>query len=164
MRRFRRAHSRTRARGILLLGVDERKGFAPAEPFNLDRVRDQFVSDIGDGGATNTKLTNPPHNQMERVDVDGAQVLAVSILELHQRLKPCYITARGIQAGSYKRVDNKNERLSPTKIYKLASILVPSSTFLKSSCRGRLRRLLAVGKVVATAPATSKKRRYLLAR
>lgn len=113
--------------GILLLGVDERKGFAPAAPFDLDRVRDQFVSGIGDGGATNAKLTNPPHYQMERVDIDGAQVLAVSVCELDPRLKPCYITARGIQAGSYKRVDDKDVRLSPTEIYELASILVPSS-------------------------------------
>ena len=34
--------------------------------------------------------------------------------------------ARGVQGGSYKRVDDKDIRLSPSELYEMQSVLVPS--------------------------------------
>lgn len=112
--------------GIILLGVDEKSGFRPAPGFDIDKVRDQFVSGIGDGGVMGVRLTNPPHYEMSRQDFEGSQVLAIEVSELDDRLKPCFITARGIQNGSYKRVDDKDIRLSPTEVYALQNLLIPS--------------------------------------
>lgn len=111
--------------GLFILGLDERKGFTPAEGFNLDRVRDQFVAGIGDGGQP-SKLAHPPRYEMKRETVDGSLVLLIEINELDIREKPCYIVSRGIQAGSYKRVDDEDIRLSPSELYEMQSILLPS--------------------------------------
>ena len=43
------------AGGLLLLGLDENDGaFAPAQHFDINRVRDQFVTGMGDGGPCRT--------------------------------------------------------------------------------------------------------------
>lgn len=112
--------------GLLLLGLDERHGFVPARGFDFARVRDQFVSGIGDGGADNALLANPPHYHLERFDVGGSQILAVTIRENDVQQKPCYILRRGMQGGSYKRVDDKDIRLSPAEVFELQGLLVPS--------------------------------------
>ena len=112
--------------GVILLGLDERNGFAPALGFDIDKVRDQFVSGIGDGGITGVRLTNPPQYEMSRREFEGGQALVIEIAEVDPRLKPCFITARGIQSGSYKRVDDKDIRLSPTEVYALQNLLIPS--------------------------------------
>lgn len=42
--------------GVLLLGLDERNGFSPAEHFDIDKVRDQFIEGIGDGGVSGPRI------------------------------------------------------------------------------------------------------------
>ena len=111
--------------GLLLLGVSEKDGFAPAENFDADRVRDQFVSGIGDGGG-GSRVTNPPRYHINRMNLDGTQVLAIEVFESDASLKPCYITERGVQAGSFKRIDDKDIRLSPAEIYELQHVLTLS--------------------------------------
>lgn len=112
--------------GTILLGVDERHGFHPASGFDLEKVRDQFVSGIGDGGRDNTLLANPPRYSMQRLEFEGTQLLAIEVLQNDVLNKPCFILRRGIQGGSYKRVDDKDIQLSPTEVYELQNALVPS--------------------------------------
>ena len=113
------------AGGLIICGLSEKAGFTPLERFDLDRVRDQFVTGIGDGGQP--ALVSPiTHYQLQRGIVDGRPVLLIDIAELSIRDKPCYIVARGVQAGSYKRVDDKDIRLSATELYELQSALIPS--------------------------------------
>lgn len=50
----------------------------------------------------------------------------VRIFELELKAKPCYIGARGVQNGSYKRVDDKDIKMSPAELYELQSALLPS--------------------------------------
>lgn len=109
--------------GTLLLGVSEKDGFAPVADFPADRICDQFVSGMGDGGAAGF-LTNPPEYRIDRAVYDGRTVLLIHIDELPATQKPCYITARGVQAGSYKRVDDKDVRLSANELYALQSATV----------------------------------------
>ena len=111
--------------GTLMLGLDENNGFSPAQGFDIDRTIDQFVSGIGDGGGEG-KLHNAPHYEIERHELDGAQILVIEISELDIHLKPCYMVKRAIQNGSYKRVDDKDIRLSLTEIYEMQNALVPS--------------------------------------
>ena len=113
------------AGGIIILGLSELAGFAPVPDFNLDRVRDQFVAGMGDGGQRSS-VSNPPEYEVARRRVDGKQVLVIQIRELDLALKPCYVTAHGIQNGSYKRVDDKDIHLSAAELYGLQGALLPS--------------------------------------
>lgn len=108
------------AGGTLLLGISESDGFAPVSDFQTHKVCDQFVSGMGDGGSPGF-LSNPPEYAIERVPLGEEVVLAIRIHELSAAQKPCYITARGVQAGSYKRIDDKDVRLSPNELYSMQS-------------------------------------------
>ena len=113
------------AGGLIICGIDEEVEFAPVAQFDLDRVRDQFVEGVGDGGSASV-VAHPPHYELSRGMVDGSQVLLIEVEELGIQEKPCYIVARGVQGGSYKRVDDKDIRLSPSELYEMQSVLVPS--------------------------------------
>ena len=103
------------AGGLIILGLNEAEGFVPSANFAIDRVRDQFVSGIGDGGSA-AVVTHAPRYELDRGEVDGLQVLLVRIFELELKAKPCYIGARGVQNGSYKRVDDKDIKMSPAEL------------------------------------------------
>ena len=111
--------------GLIILGLNEEEGFTPAKGFDVDRVLDQFVTGMGDGGQP-SKLTNPPQYELERRDFEGAQILLISVKEVDARYKPCFVSDRGIQNGSYKRVDDKDIKLSATEIYELQNAVIPS--------------------------------------
>lgn len=112
--------------GVLLLGLSEKEGFAPAAGFNVEKAVRQLVSGMGDAGS-GALLTNPPSYSIERHLLDDQPVLAVAIRPLDLPLRPCFITDRGIQAGSYKRIDDRDVRLSPTEIYSMLNVFRPSS-------------------------------------
>ena len=108
--------------GVLILGVSEKDGFTPVPDFAIDRVCDQLVSGMGDGGGEG-RLTSPPHYTIERERVAGMDVLVIAIDELGPSQKPCYITAQGVLGGSYKRVDDKDIKLSANEVYLLQSAM-----------------------------------------
>lgn len=118
--------------GTLLLGIDEEAGFKLAAGFQLELVRDQFVEGIGSGGVTGKKVENPPQYTLERVDFEGGQVLVIGLSEVEDRFKPCFIVSRGITNGSYKRVDDKDIKLSATEVYELQHLLTVSDADQKS--------------------------------
>ncbi|ALJ18637.1 ATP-binding protein [Microbacterium sp. No. 7] len=114
------------AGGRILLGLSEEDGFTPAQGFDIDVVRDQFVEGIGDGGAQGAKLTNPPAYGMVRATVDGHPVLIITIAPNQPGNKPCFVTAKGLPGGAYKRVDDKDIKLSAPEVFELQHELVPS--------------------------------------
>ena len=113
--------------GTVIFGLDEKRGFTVVPGFALDKVRHQFVMGIGDGGADNCVMVNPPQYELERVDFEGSQVLVVELGETDPRLKPCYIRRKGLANGAYKRVDDEDVKLSAAEIYELENALKPSS-------------------------------------
>lgn len=106
--------------GVILLGISEKEGFIPVENFQIDNVCDQFMAGMGDGG-TEGKLTNPPEYHIERPIYKEKAVLEIRISESDLAHKPCYITKRGLQGGSYKRIDDKDIKLSLNEIYSIQS-------------------------------------------
>lgn len=106
--------------GTILLGVSEKDGFSPVPGFQIDKVEDQFVVGMGDGGQPG-RLTSPPEYRLRRCMLEGLPVLLVEVDELPMSEKPCYITARGVLGGSYKRVDGKDVKLSANEVYSLQS-------------------------------------------
>jgi ATP-dependent DNA helicase RecG len=105
--------------GTLVLGLAERDGFAVVPDFDLDRVRDQFIDGMGDGNVLGTRLTNPPTYRVFRLAVDDRPVLAIEIDENSPGHKPCYVSAKGLVGGAYKRIDDKDVKLSATEIFEL---------------------------------------------
>lgn len=70
-------------------------------------------------------MTHERHeHRVDRVACGGSAVLVVRIDELPDGQKPCYMTARGMQGGSYKRVDDKDVRLSANELYAIQSATV----------------------------------------
>lgn len=67
--------------GTLLLGLDEHNGFTCVQDFHLDRVRDQLIEGMGDGGRDGIRLSNPPKYDVSRETVDGGQILVIRIYE-----------------------------------------------------------------------------------
>lgn len=112
--------------GIVILGLDEGKGFKPVEKFEIDRVIDQFVDGMGNGNPHGARLKRSPSYRIHRLLFEGLPVAAIEIEELEADQKPCYIEGRGIVGGSYKRVDDKDIKLSPTEIYAFENFLAPS--------------------------------------
>ena len=83
--------------------------------FETEKVLNQFVAGMGDAGGRG-KLANPPKYTIERVELQGAVVLVITIEELDPSSKPCYVIERGAQGGSYKRIDDKDVPLSSTEV------------------------------------------------
>ena len=73
------------------------------------------------------KLANPPKYTIERVELQGAVVLVITIEELDPSSKPCYVIERGAQGGSYKRIDDKDVPLSSTEVLVLGVIRVETT-------------------------------------
>lgn len=109
--------------GLILLGLDQESGFTVPPKFDIEKSIEQFVSGMQ---PKNGKLTNPPQYDLARVDFEGSQVLAIRIDEVDLAQKPCFITSRGVGNGSYKRVADKDMKLSATEIFALQNALVPS--------------------------------------
>ncbi|MBQ9002868.1 MAG: putative DNA binding domain-containing protein [Eggerthellaceae bacterium] len=114
------------AGGTILLGVSERDDFAPVRGFVIDKVLDQFISGMGDAGS-GARVANPPRYSPERHELDGLPVLAIEIEPLEFELRPCYIIEKGIAAGSYKRVDDRDIRLSAAELYSMTNVMKPST-------------------------------------
>lgn len=117
--------------GLLLLGLDEEAGFAPARGFDARRVVDQFVTGVGDGGQP-ALLENVPAYRIAHGFVDGGEVLLITISENPPGQKPCFVRAKGIASGAFKRRSDKDIRLSPTEIFEFQHTLEVSSAELRS--------------------------------
>ena len=55
----------------------------------------------------------------------------IRIYENDIDFKPCYITAKGIKSGSFKRIDDKDVLLSSAELYEIQNILHPSYSDLE---------------------------------
>lgn len=114
--------------GTIVLGLDEKAGFVPADGFDPDRISDQFVSGIGGADATAARLTNPPDYSIERAVIDESPILIVDIKANQAGNRPCFITARGVQNGSYKRIDDGDHTLTALEIFEFQNEIRPQNT------------------------------------
>lgn len=106
--------------GIVILGLEEGRGFAPAAGFEVDKTIDKLVA----GLQVAPKVNPAPEGsfRIKRSSVDGAPVVVLEVDALRGlpgvRL-PCYVVAQGIAKGSYKRVDDQDRHLTPYEVYML---------------------------------------------
>lgn len=114
--------------GTLILGLDETADFTPAIGFDPDRVSNQFISGIGGADSAAARLTNPPEYEIQRAVIEDAPLLLIEISPNQPGNRPCFVTARGVQNGSYKRIDDGDHRLTPFDVFEFQNELHPQDT------------------------------------
>lgn len=104
------------AGGEILLGLNEEDGFQPAAGFDAGRILDA----LSDGLNTNSsKVTPVPAHDVTQLEFEGSVVVALTIHPLLSGPGPCFVTAQGLENGSYRRWDDQNINLSSYEIYQL---------------------------------------------
>lgn len=98
--------------GYIILGLSERRGFAPVDGFDARSMQDAVSSMC-------EKLTPTVRPFMAVLPFEGSQVLCARISEMHPRDKPCYVTARGCYAGSFIRTGDGDRRMSSYEVDRL---------------------------------------------
>lgn len=111
--------------GIIILGLDENTGFAPAKGFSPQKVVDQFISGSASSATQGGQFTNPPRFDIEQMLFEDAPIVLITIEANQPGNRPCYITRRGPQAGGFKRVGDADQRLTALEVYELSNDFIP---------------------------------------
>ena len=99
--------------GIIILGLDEGAGFASVGVGDPVAQRDELA------GVARAKLTPALAPIIDAVPFEGAILLLAEIEPLPPAQRPCYVTARGLYNGSFVRVGDGDQRLTPYEIDRL---------------------------------------------
>lgn len=112
--------------GTLLLGINEKNGFYPVDGFDQNVIASKLMEGMGDGNPQGVRLTNPPEYEISRCEYEHKPFLVVDIHENPIEAKPCYVTAKGPKSGGYRRMDDKDIRLSATEVFEFENATLPS--------------------------------------
>ena len=96
--------------GTIMLGVDERRDFA------VVGVDDATALQNGLARMARDDLTPPLAFPIEIVDVEGKQIVVAVVPPAPARVRPVYVTAKGIATGSYLRAGDGDRRMTQDEI------------------------------------------------
>ncbi|MBM9466611.1 ATP-binding protein [Nakamurella leprariae] len=96
--------------GTLVLGVDQGAGFAVTGVGDVAKLQHDLASQARDS------LSPPLRPAIHMHTVDGANIIVADVSELPRSQKPCYITSKGIQKGSYVRVADGDRHLTTEEV------------------------------------------------
>jgi ATP-dependent DNA helicase RecG len=99
--------------GILILGLDERAGFASVGVSDPVALRDELA------GVARGKLTPPLAPGINVVPFEGVTLVVAEVEALPPAQRPCYVTARSLYNGAFVRVGDGDQRLTPYEIDRL---------------------------------------------
>ncbi len=99
--------------GILVLGLDESTGFAPASGFDAVKIRDDLASMCADA------MQPPVRADIQIEDLEGTQMVVATVPETSPSAKPCYVKVKGITGGSYTRGGDGDRLLTAYELYAL---------------------------------------------
>ncbi len=99
--------------GVIILGLDEKAGFASVGASHPAAMRDEVV------GIARSKLTPALAPSVEIMPFEGAVLVVVEVGALPLSQRPCYVTTRGIYNGAFIRVGDGDQRLTPYEIDRL---------------------------------------------
>jgi len=102
------------AGGLILLGLDEARDFAPVE---IDAAK--IAADLA--SACSDQLEPPVRPEIDIVTVDGMPVVVASVDEMPVTRKPCFVKARGIERGSFLRTHDGDRALTTYEVHVLVS-------------------------------------------
>ncbi|MDU0295082.1 ATP-binding protein, partial [Saccharothrix longispora] len=109
------AFANTPGGGILLLGVDENDGFAITGVPDAAKLQHDLAE------MARTRLSPPLQIKISLIAVDDNVVVAAEVAELPRESKPCYVTSRGMNRGSYIRVADGDRKLTTEEIQQLVA-------------------------------------------
>lgn len=99
--------------GLLLLGLAEESGFAPAAGFDAAKTRNDLAS------LCSNVMEPPVRADVDIADFEGAQVVVASVPEMDPASKPCYVKTKGMAGGSYTRGGDGDRLLTAYEIFML---------------------------------------------
>jgi ATP-dependent DNA helicase RecG len=97
--------------GIVLLGLDEREGFAPVGVGDPQKL----LEDIG--SLASSEMEPPLRPECTVAEIEDKTLIAVEIPEVRPEQKPCYYKPAGLQKGSYIRVGNTNRQMTDYEVF-----------------------------------------------
>lgn len=99
--------------GLVILGLDERQGFAATGVPDATATRNAVVS------TAREKLTPPPTMSVEIAPFEGVNLVVAEVEPLPPAQRPCYVTSKGLYGGAYVRVGDSDQRMTPYEIDRL---------------------------------------------
>lgn len=99
--------------GLIILGLDERAGFAAVGVSDPGAVRDEVAT------VARAKLSPALAPSIEIVPFEGVTLVVVDVGALPVPQRPCYVTTRGVYNGAFIRVGDGDQRLTPYEVDRL---------------------------------------------
>lgn len=113
------------AGGTIILGLSEADGFTPVDGFDAKSIANAVASGLSPAGPSGeAKVAPVPHYRLDFGVVDDREVVVLDVDRLIPGRGvpgPCYVTAKGPENGSFKRVADQDKRLSRYEIFSIAS-------------------------------------------
>lgn len=107
--------SNTPGGGVLVLGLDEKAGFAPVGVPDPAKLQADLASSCRED------VVPPLAPEISVVDVAGRPLVVAEISELPRQEKPCYVRSLGLQRGSYLRVGESDRRLTSEEVQQIVA-------------------------------------------
>lgn len=109
--------------GLIILGLDESRGFAAAEGFDPAAIREAVADGFrprrsGEGAGP---VSPRPIGSVDVATVDGHQVVVADVEGLPAAQKPSFVTNKGKEAGTYERVGDGDRRMSTYGVFLLST-------------------------------------------
>ncbi len=97
--------------GIIIFGINEEQDFKTEEVYNINDLQKKISSLCSDSMEPALRVDILP------LEFEGKNIVAVKVGEIPQNKKPCYYKPKGLKAGSYTRVGDRDELLTDYEIY-----------------------------------------------
>lgn len=91
--------------GTIILGLDEKTDFSPTPDFDAKRISDALQR-LGND------FTPPCRLEIERYPFEGAEIVVAIVDAVPPDQRPCYITNKGSEKGSFIRTGDGDKRLT----------------------------------------------------
>ena len=101
--------------GLILFGINEEKNFCVEGVYDVKDLQNQISSLCSDSMEPSIRPEILP------LEYEGKNIVAVFVNEISQNRKPCYYKSKGIKAGSYTRVGDRDDNMTDYELYALQS-------------------------------------------
>lgn len=99
--------------GVIILGLDEYSGFSAVGVAKASAMRDAVAS------LARERLTPALSPSIEIVAFEGVRLVVAEVESLPPAQRPCYVKPKGLYGGSYVRVGDGDQRMTPYEIDRL---------------------------------------------